>query len=102
MLNLFDLQRALRLRLTTARPAPCHVTAFAGWIAGDSNRMSAGIGEAWPLLDRRAIRSTWRTGLWRLAASPLKLLVQTVAKRLAEKICAHQAQQSGRGDVECY
>lgn len=46
MLNLFDLQRALRLRLTTPRPAPCHVTAFAGWIAGDVNRMSAGIGEA--------------------------------------------------------
>ena len=38
----------------------------------------------------------------RIAASPVKLLVQTIAESLAEKIRAHQAQQSGRGDVERY
>lgn len=46
MLDLFDLQRTLRLRVATARPAPCHVTTFVGWITSDPSRLSAGVDEA--------------------------------------------------------
>ncbi|MCU1340507.1 MAG: hypothetical protein JWO19_6088 [Bryobacterales bacterium] len=46
MLELADIGNALRLRLLSATPMPCHVVAFSSWIAADSARLQAVVEES--------------------------------------------------------
>src|SRR6266700_2696373 len=46
MLELSDIRNALRSRLVSATPMPCHVAAFSGWIAADSERLQTAVGES--------------------------------------------------------
>jgi hypothetical protein len=46
MLELSDIRNALRSRLLSATPMPCHVVAFSGWIAADPARLQAAVEES--------------------------------------------------------
>src|ERR1700675_2270647 len=46
MIRLPDIREALALQLARAKPTPCHVAAFAGWVIGDIDRLKSAVAEA--------------------------------------------------------
>jgi REase_DpnII-MboI len=46
MIRLTEIREALALRLAKARPMPCHVAAFAGWIIRDIDCLKSAVAEA--------------------------------------------------------
>ena len=46
MISLPDIREMLELQFAKAKPVPCHIAAFAGWITGDMGRLNSAVAEA--------------------------------------------------------